>query len=331
LPEFLDEVDLNKNQLKGLTVEQLSTHPDPSVSRLYYNTVDKKFYGYDDNSWLDLANRGWRESVATYADLSTIDDKEDGLMVLVKDENALYRWDAISSIWKTPATNATGFSSGCRLTYATATTLQVSSGYIDVKGKTLSRNTYITLTWADVEAGTSKLANTWYFVYLKVNPSDITQFIGFISISAPTKDLNGNTIPSDSTQSKYHPTLDARFVGSFRTNASQNIVQFKISGNNVTYIGQGIDYILSGGNARVKTPVNVRSRVPVTSALMNLYYEMGNGNNDRYIGDDTNWTLKVFSACSGVFLMQVTSNSVYYMCTGTNVVSLGINGYVEDI
>lgn len=287
------------------------------------------------NSWIrpkvDVSQviNGWLKSVNLFTDLDAL-NPADGDVILVRDENCLYRWDNSQGIWLAPAAYPKGFTNGCRMVYDTATTIKIGSGTIAIKSKVVQRAAPVTITWSNVEQGVTKQANTWYFVYLMVDPNNKKQFIGFISITAPTKDEYGNTISSDAVQAKYHPTLDARFVGSFKTDSSQNIVKFRLNGNYVAYIGQGYNYVLSGGTQTTKTAVNCRTFVPLTSSLCQVYYELGSGTQVRYIGDETSWYLKAIAG-SGTILMPVTQNSIYYQCSGGNTLSLGIHGYYEDV
>lgn len=274
---------------------------------------------------------GWLPPVATYNDIATTyPNAADGDTVLVLDEFTFYSLKA--TVWSVPSAYPKGFTSGCRLKYANGSTITVSRGVIEILGKFVQRTTDLTVTWANVQSGVTEQNSTWYYVYLTVSSTDPTQFEAFISTTVPTKDQYGNTVSADNASAKYHPTLPARFVGSFRNGADGNIVKFAINGNVVTYIGGGIQYILNAGNARTKAAVNVRARVPMTSNSINLYYEMGAGTNTRYVGDSVDWILKVASACAGVVpSFPVTNDSVYYLCSGTNVVSLAIHGYIEDI
>lgn len=254
-----------------------------------------------------------------------------GDLCIVITEKTLYMFIS-PNLWISPAAYPKGFTSGCRLSYNNASTIDVGSGVLEIRGKFVQRISPLTVTWSDAEQGIIEAPSAWYYVYAIVSPTDPTTFNAFISTTVPNKDQYGNTISPDSYKSKYHPTLDARFIGSFRNDTSSNIVNFSINGNVVTYIGGGIQYVLSSGNARTKTGVNVRSRTPDTSNSINLYYEMGAGTNIRYVGDSVGWLLKVASACAGVLpSFPVTSDSVYYQCSGTNVVSLAVHGYIEDI
>ena len=68
----------------------------------------------------------------------------------------------------------------------------------------------------------------------------------------------------------------------------------------------------------------------MTSSLAQVYYEFGAGSNIRNVGDSGAWYIQG-SQGTGTVLLPVTNNSVYYQCSGTNVVSLGIHGYYEDV
>lgn len=272
----------------------------------------------------------WLPSVKSFNDLLAITAKEDGDLVFVRDDDTLYSWDAPTSTWIIPAAYAKGFTSGCRLTWVSATSVLVNKGSIEIKGKVCEKQTNTTLTWTNLESGSTKGANKWYYVYLEKSTTNAKEFVAFVSDKAPTKDQYGNTIASSAQSSKYHPTRDARFVGTFRTDASQNIIEFLLNANYVAYIGQGSNYIMQNGNARTKTAVNCRSLVPPTSLVCNLYFQFNSGTNTRYVGDATSWFITATGG-AGSIIMPITNDSVYYMCSGTNTVSLGIFGYYEDI
>lgn len=329
----------------------------------------------------DQLNIDWEASVATYDDLLLKTGMDDGDTVLVRDDDTFYEWDEPTLSWVVPTAYAKGFTNGCRLVWNSATQVTVVAGSLDIKGRVCEKAVDTALTFSDLEAGSAKKANTWYYVYLErlVLPSWATgvsyaigvqvqykgrayrclqahtsqevwkpdaspalwtdigavgvyskQFKAFLSEQAPTKDQNGNTISPDTRTAKYHPTRNARFVGSVRTNASQNIIQFIVNGSYVAYLGlTNYNYILQGGTATSKTAVNCRAFVPVTSSLAQVYYEMGSGNNTRYVGDVTSFYLKAIAG-AGQLMIPVTNNSIYYQCGG-NSISLGIHGYYEDI
>jgi hypothetical protein len=266
--------------------------------------------------------------VETFSELSNPGNR--GMVYLVLDEMTFYAWDSATETYIVPSAFAKGFTNGCRLVYTSLTTISVASGMIEVKGTTLQRTSPLDLTWSNVESGVTRQANKWYYVYLQMDPSNKKQFIGFISDKSPTRDQYYNSISPDANQPKYHPTLDARFVGSFRTDASMNILNFKVIGNHVIYVGiSNYNYILQKGALKTRTGVNCRTFVPVTSSLCNVYYELSSGTNLRYVGDSTSDYLKAIAG-SGTIILPVTNNSIYYYYVGNNI-SLGIHGYYEDM
>lgn len=52
MPKFLNNVDLNKNELQNAVIQPLSAAPaNPKEGQIYYNTTDKKYYVFDGTSW----------------------------------------------------------------------------------------------------------------------------------------------------------------------------------------------------------------------------------------------------------------------------------------
>ena len=52
MSKFLNNIDLNKNELQNAVIQPLSSAPsNPKEGQIYYNTVDKKYYIFDGTSW----------------------------------------------------------------------------------------------------------------------------------------------------------------------------------------------------------------------------------------------------------------------------------------
>lgn len=218
---------------------------------------------------------------------------------------------------------------GCRLSWLTASTLAVEVGAINISGTTYELASRVSVGWSNVATGTSKAANTWYYVYLKVVSGTLTPYI---STSVPNADAFGTTLalPTDA-QAKYNSSW-GRFVGSFRTDASQNIIGFVVSGNIVTYQGLGYAFILSDGRATTKTAINCRSYVPYTSEVANVYVYDGSSTANKYVGDANNWTWMSTHLLGGIeIIITVMNDSIYYQASSSNGISLGIHGYLESI
>ena len=57
MPKFLNNIDLNQNELQGVVIEPLSTAPNnPKEGQVYYNTTDKHLYRYNGTSWVTYQN-----------------------------------------------------------------------------------------------------------------------------------------------------------------------------------------------------------------------------------------------------------------------------------
>lgn len=53
--KYLSNIDLNKNELQNAKIHNLASHPStPGDGQIYFNTSDKKYYGYDGIEWIDL-------------------------------------------------------------------------------------------------------------------------------------------------------------------------------------------------------------------------------------------------------------------------------------
>ena len=54
--QFLTSINLNKNELQNVRLQNLATAPSsPVPGQPYYNSADKKFYGWNGSTWLDLS------------------------------------------------------------------------------------------------------------------------------------------------------------------------------------------------------------------------------------------------------------------------------------
>lgn len=272
--------------------------------------------------------------VASYSDLADYNaTATSGQLCVVLDEKMLYEFTSPST-WTPVKGKSTGLRNGCRLKYNNATTILVNVGEIEVGGKLLTNATPKSLAWTDVEAGVTRTANTWYYVYAKVSATDPSIMDAFISKTAPTKDAYGNTIVSDLNVPKYHPTLTARFIGTFKTNGvgSGDIINFNIVGDKVIWVGLGTNYILSAGNDTSRTAVNCRAYVPVTSGVAVVLGACINTTSAiRYLGDTTKNYAEPISG-SVVVDIPIQNDSIYYYTSNSSrTFSVGIRGYYESV
>jgi hypothetical protein len=247
----------------------------------------------------------------------------------VTDEDTLYEYYSYLSSWLIPLLKDGETITGCTLTYLTDSTLRVTNGLLAIRYHTYTNFQNVNLGWSNLETGSTKKANTWYFVY--VLPNGQSNITGFISETAPTQSSVGLTISSDSSYAKYHPTKTARFVGSFRTDNDQKIIPFRVHGIYTQFLS-GYNIILDTGLATSRTAVNCREFVPVTSNSARFYFQsVGGVSPTGHIGDSTNYYAQ-FNGGSGSVDVPITNDSVYYKNSGLlSSMSIGVHGYYENI
>lgn len=57
--DFLNNINLNKNELQNVVIQNLATAPaSPKKGQIYFNTTDNKYYVYNGSSWIDLTSQG---------------------------------------------------------------------------------------------------------------------------------------------------------------------------------------------------------------------------------------------------------------------------------
>lgn len=208
--------------------------------------------------------------------------------------------------WSTPINSNVfyGTISGCRLIYNSDTAVNVNAGSIDIMGYLASKETITTIDLINnLDIGTTRTANTWYYIYVERSGGTFT---AFISIQPPTRDRWGNTINPNASISRYHPTRNARFVGSILTNASSNITEFRLTSTYVAYIGLGSNYAITSVTSSRKAAVKLTTDVPLTANLINLYYETVSGSSTRQIGDWYNYILKMTSGTTSTAIIPLS-------------------------
>lgn len=81
--QFLTNIDLNKNELQNVRIQNLATAPaNPVTGQIYYNSVDKTLYVWNGTSWVDVglifSNKSILDSI-TAAFTTTLKSKLDGI------------------------------------------------------------------------------------------------------------------------------------------------------------------------------------------------------------------------------------------------------------
>ena len=219
--------------------------------------------------------------------------------------------------------------------YEDSDTIRLSSGFVGIKSIISSNNSDTVLSFinGDIEAGATKKANTWYYVYVRIDLSDPSSFKGFISETPPSKDRFGNDVSSGRNGERYHPTLEARFRGSFKTDSAGNIIAHKRVGDRVSY--QGSDkYIAQGVQSNQGSLLNCRSFVPITSSVGSFVIESDgrhNSNLFQEIGSSIdNYSFRVRRGNSGSADIAIENDSIAYRTRGTNV-NISVAGYYEGV
>ncbi|QGL88277.1 hypothetical protein FEO91_08165 [Stenotrophomonas maltophilia] len=153
---------------------------------------------------------------------------------------------------------------GLRMEYVGPASIRVSSGsaWIPSLQQAIEVSSALTLS------GLTLAASTWYHLYLYLNSS--TPAIEAVA-AAPAAPYSGTARAKTGDTSR-------RYIGSFRTNASAQIVRFAHNpGSNAIKYMQDINtaplYVLNAGTAVTSTDVSCSAAVPVTSRIMYAFAE----------------------------------------------------------
>lgn len=202
------------------TFSELAQFVNPPDGMAIFVSDEDQWYAYDlpTTSWVKPKIDPTILELPIFYPITNInnfptEDLEDGYIVLVKDTNILYRWDAPNSEWVAiTQLNSTEFNTyarhGCRLVYDGDTTIKVDSGEIGIDGEYLINNDMLTIGWGDVELGTTQKADTWYYVYLEKDTNTEKGFKAFISETEPLLDGCDNvelSIDKDAFTRDYYP------------------------------------------------------------------------------------------------------------------------------
>lgn len=87
MPKFLNNIDLNKNELQNARIQNLATAPaNPAVGQIYFDTAETLFLIWDGSAWIDFLARDNHTGTQT---ASTISDFEDTVQESQLDELAV--------------------------------------------------------------------------------------------------------------------------------------------------------------------------------------------------------------------------------------------------
>ena len=66
MPNILNNLDLNKNELQNAVIQSLSSAPTaPKEGQIYYNMTDKKTWQYNGTAWLAIQNPVIKDTIVT--------------------------------------------------------------------------------------------------------------------------------------------------------------------------------------------------------------------------------------------------------------------------
>jgi hypothetical protein len=225
--------------------------------------------------------------------------------------------------------------SGIKLTWISNTSLSVGSGvYADpATGVGFTIPSSVTVT-------PSLAASTWYHVYAY---NSGTVLAPVVSIEAVT------TVPAapymGTARTKSGDTT-RRYLGSFLTNSSSQIIKFRHGANNKIFYLTGVvnQASLNSGTATTTTNVSLAAFIPVTSTLASVVLNNSAPNASAYFGNSemTSPTLNLFNTLFSVgpnvanaFVDFVTdaSQAVSYLMTAVPTsggASIVISGYTYE-
>lgn len=169
---------------------------------------------------------------------------------------------------------------GLHMEYVGPASIRVSSGsaWIPSLQRAIEVPSALTLS------GLTLAANTWYHLYLYLNGT--TPTIEAVTI-APAAPYSGTARAKTGDPSR-------RYIGSFRSSPSAQVVAFRQAGSLVKYqdtFANSAGIVLNGGASKVPEDVSTSACVPLTSttALMNF---SSSANQNSVIGNkDCNFTL----------------------------------------
>lgn len=85
--KFLSNLDMNKNQLENLTLQNSDTAPsNPTEGQTYFNTTNHKLYYYNGTEWVDMTGSGSGSGMSTRKTIITCDLPD---LVSISDDEAV--------------------------------------------------------------------------------------------------------------------------------------------------------------------------------------------------------------------------------------------------
>ena len=207
--KLLTNLDLVKNELQNARIQNLATAPsNPVTGQIYFNSGDKKFYGWDGTAWIDLGQVLTGDSIIDLLNGSSKKIDDDNLSANANDaiskrhsHSNKVTLDAITAAYTTTEKNKlAGIEPGAQVNTVTS-----------VAGKTGA----VTLTKSDVGLGNveNKSSAT---IRGEITKANITSGLGY----TPIKD-GGNTPELKSGLESARPTATGSGLIYFATDTGK--------------------------------------------------------------------------------------------------------------
>lgn len=249
---------------------------------------------------------------------------------ITDDEKAMFRTPAGTDV-RGSIVQPKGHIDGLKMVYVSGTQIQVTSGAAYVPGpKRIAELTAATTLTP------SLAASTWYHLYLTVSGASV----GVEAVTtAPATAYSGTARAKTGDTSR-------RYIGSFRTNASAQIMRFDHASQTgmvgyATSINNAPLHPLATGAATTQTNVSLSGSIPVSSSRALLYLENSTSNGAiAYVGvpyidvvADVVTFVRPGGRLSSQYLID-SSQQIAYMFNSAPAASTGLDvwvlGYVYE-